>query len=129
MTVVIARACIEPELLRAMDGRSFFAHAVDIGMIGERSVARNEVGLVKVSGAEATGEAVVRGKPVGMHWRFEREAGAWRLDVTSALPKATQAFAGVIHRAGQTENEFILRMIAEFEGDEPGEEIWQPVGR
>ena len=129
MTVLLVRARVEGDLLRAMDGRKLFVHAVDIGMVGKSSVISNELGEVFVSGAHATGEHVSAGTPTGIHWRFHLEDGAWRMDIMSILPSATLAFQKIIKDSGMTEDEFILKIIAMLQGTEPSDEVWQPVSR
>jgi hypothetical protein len=129
VTVVLLRARIEAGLLRTMDGRKLFVHAVELGMIGKDSVIRNELGEIVVSGGHATGEHVSAGKPSAMHWRFHHENGAWRMDLLSILPKATLAFQQVIRESGMTEDEFILQMVAMLTGREPTDDVWQPVSR
>lgn len=127
MTVLLIRSRVEAELLRTMDGRKLFVHAVDIGMIGKDGVIRNELGEVVVSGDHATGEHIHAGKPSGMHWRFRREDGTWRMDILSILPGATRAFQAVIRESGMTEDEFILQMVATLTGREATEDVWQPI--
>jgi hypothetical protein len=129
MTVLIVRARVEPELLRTVDGRELFVHAVKSGMVGKSSVIHNELGEVKVSGAHATGEHVSAGQKTRIRWRFHREEGAWRMDILSIFPAATLAFQKTIADSGMTENEFIFRVIAMTGGTEPTDDIWQPVSR
>jgi hypothetical protein len=129
MTVLLMRARIEADLLRTMDGRKLFVHAVDIGMIGKDSVIRNELGEVVVSGDHATGEHVSAGAPSGIHMRFHHEDGAWRMDLVSIFPSATLAFQKAIQASGMTEDEFILKTIAIVTGRKPTDDVWQPVAR
>ena len=129
ITVLLIRARVEPERLRQMDGRQLFIYAIDHGMVGKSSVIRSDLGDVAISGDYAIGDALSAGKRSGIQWRFYREGGRWRMDVTSVMTAANIALLQVIRDSGEEENQFVQKLVAMTLGRDPGEDIWEPLSR
>lgn len=125
--VLSIRHRISPEEVELMTGESLFVYAVNQGWIGKASVINNEVGDITVSGTHATGVHLSRGKATPLKFVFQRENGKWKLDLTSIMPAADQAFKQVIRESGLDEDEILITILESVSGKKVADTVWDPM--
>jgi hypothetical protein len=127
MMVLMLRHQTPVEDLSQMSGDSLFVYAVDKGWIGRESVISNELGDITVSGDHASGVHVSAGTETPLRWMFQKKDGNWKLDITSIMPAADQAFKQMIRESGQSEDEFLVAILESVSGRRVPESIWEPM--
>ena len=127
LMVLTIRHMISLESVETMTGESLFVQAVNQGLIGEASVINNDIGDISVSGTHATGVHVSEGKATRIKWVFQLENDRWRLDMTSIMPAADQAFQQVISESGLPEDEFLMTILESVSGKKVGDTVWDPM--
>ena len=115
------------EEITTTDGRGLLVHAIHKGMVGKSSVAGNEVGTITVEGAQAKAQLIADDKRTQVYFRFYREEGGWKIDLTALFPLAATAFDHMAQMSGLSDNEFLFDILERLTGTKPGPEIWQPV--
>lgn len=129
LMVLIIRHRISKEEIMTTNGKQLLVTAIKMGMVGKSSVMNNEVGAVKVNGNFATGELLVRGQKTPLSFEFNKENGAWKLDLTAVFPAGEAAFRQMVKQSGEPENAYLLSLIELTSGKEPGADVWVPVRR
>lgn len=127
LNVYTARHRVAVELLKKMSGRDFLVYAIDNGMIGKNSVKTVAIGEVSVDGTTARGQAVANGTPTPMYFSFNKEDGAWKIDITSIFPTTVMALEKVVTESGMSEDEFIFRAIEMVSGSPVSDDIKEPL--
>ena len=87
----------------------------------------NDIGDIRVSGTHATGVHVSEGKATPLKFVFQMENGKWRLDLTSIMATADQAFKQVIRESGLHEDEFLMTVLESVSGKKVGDTVWDPM--
>lgn len=129
LMVLIIRHRISKDEILTTNGKQLLVTAIKMGMVGKSSVMNNEVGVVKVNGNFATGELLVQGQKTPLAFEFNKENGAWKLDLTAVFPAGEAAFRQMVKQSGEPENAYLLSLIELTSGKEPGAEVWVPVKR
>ena len=127
LMVLILRHRIPLEDLTEMTAESLFVYAVDEGWIGRESVINNELGDIKVSGTNATGVHISAGNESPFKWIFRKENGKWKIDITSIMPIADQAFKQLIQENGLSEDDFLFSILESVSGEKVPDSIWEPL--
>lgn len=127
LMVLIVRHRTTKEELEPMDGKALLIYAINSGMVGKNSVARNEIGTVTVDDSFATGQLVNDGKPTPLNFHFYREEGQWKLDLTALFPTAETAMKAMVVESGEPEDEFLLTLLEMTTGQKPDASVWQPL--
>ena len=127
LTVLSVRHRVPVEELLPMNGRDFFAYAIDHGMVGKNSVMTIEIGEVKVEGNFANGQMVSNGQKSPLYFQFNKEEGEWKLDITSLFPASNAGLKQMIESEEMTDNEFIFQTLEMLTGKTVSESIWQPL--
>ena len=104
-----------------------FAYAVDGGWIGEDSVVNSDIGEVSISDDDAKAVFINNGQKTTFRYRFVREDGQWKLDLTAIMPVSDKAFEQIVESSGFDENEYILLALEAVSGEKPSDDIWQPL--
>ncbi len=125
MTLML-RSRMTRDQLAAMDARALFTHAVDQGWVGKESVGSLEVGEVNVTGEAAQGRVVVGGKPAPMFFRFEKEDGLWKIDLTSIMPHADLAFQQIARQQDITPEALVIQLMEMANGEAFDPNLWNP---
>lgn len=129
LMVLIIRHRISKDEILTTNGKQLLVTAIKMGMVGKSSVMNNEVGVVKVNGNFATGELLVQGQKTPLAFEFNKENGAWKLDLTAVFPAGEAAFRQMVKQSGEPENAYLLSLIELTSGKEPGAEVWVPMKR
>jgi hypothetical protein len=127
--VLILRHRVPVDDLRGMTPEEVFIHGVNQGWIGKDSVLDTDIGQPQVFGNDASAEYVKRGKPTPLKFRFTKEDGKWKLDLTALTPIADQAMTMLIKKEGLDEDTFIINIIESISGKKVLPTIWQPPGK
>lgn len=127
MMVLILRLKVSKEEILSLDGKGLFVYAVNKGMVGKGSVANNTVGEIKINKDFAAAQFIAKGAKTEMYFEFYKEAGSWKLDVTSLFPMAIMVFDKMIADSGKSENEFLLPLIEASTGKKVTTETWLPL--
>jgi hypothetical protein len=118
---------IASEDLLSFDGRSLFNYTVKTGMVAKNSVINNSIGEVKIDGNVATGKFLVNNQVSPFDLQFYKEAGQWKVNLTSLLPVSNAAVKKMMSDFDQPEDQVIFSLLEKLTGRRPGPEIWQPV--
>lgn len=127
--VLTLRHRVAVDELRAMTAEALFIYAVNHGWIGKSSVLDTEIGELRVFGADASAEYIKNRVSTSLKFRFKKELGKWKLDLTSLIPIADQAMTMLIEKQGLDEDAFIINLIESVSGKRVSASIWQPPGR
>jgi len=127
LTVFVTRHKLPREKLFNMTGHDYFIYAVDNGMIGKNSVVATQIGEVIVEGNFARGQIMSNGKAAPLYFQFNKEANAWKVDLTSIFPMTNMALSKMLDDQGMTDVEFIFQTLEALTGKEVGSEIWKPL--
>ena len=127
MQVLLLRHRIEPDSLKAMDGKAVFSHAVNNQWIGKDAVVRAALGDIAASGARGTAEVTINGQPTTEVFHFMKEDSEWKVDLAPTIKKFDQALQLAARNQGVTENEFIFSIITSLSGRKVTEDIWTPL--
>ncbi len=127
MNIYTARHRVAVERMKTMTGRDFLIYAIDNGMIGKNSVMVISIGDVSIEGTSAKGQALANGTPTPMYFTFNKEDGAWKVDLTSIFPTTNEALKKVVASSGLTEDEFIFKALEMVSGSPVSDEIKEPL--
>ncbi len=127
MQVLMLRLRVPAEQLGAMTPRELVAYSVDEGWIGKNSVLAVQPGRVISEKDVAVLHAIVDGQDAGPAFRFNREAGAWLLDLVPTIQAANAGLQMAVKREGISESEFMITLIESVVGRKVGPEAWEPL--
>ena len=126
LSVLLVRHRIPAEELLTMTGREYFVQSVKQGMFGKNSLAAIELGKTEVTGTSARAQIIRDLEDTDMWFRFFKEKGNWKLDLTSLFEPTTLGLLAGLAKEGMSENEFIFAIL-ESTGKPVTEEIWMPL--
>lgn len=115
--------------LRSMTPERLVTYAVDEGWIGKNSVIDSEIGDVQVFNTDASADYIKGGDPTPLKYRFSKENGDWKIDLTALMPMADQAMSTMIKERGFDEDAFIVSVLESVSGMKVSPSLWQPPGR
>lgn len=125
LTILSMRMQIPAEQMRNMDARSALARSVSDGMMANEGPEGLTLGTVKVEGDKATAPLKMYGFPTPANFSFQREDGAWRIDLTSLFDLSRKAFSQM-GGDGAGGNATLLKLLEENTGSAVPEGIWNP---
>jgi hypothetical protein len=73
--------------LRTMTPEQVFTYAVNEGWIGKSSVLDSDIGQTEIFGNDASAEYLKSGKTTPLTYRFTKEGGAWKIDLTPLIAR------------------------------------------
>jgi hypothetical protein len=125
MQVLVLRAKVDPPMLRKMDGRGLFVHAVNEGMVGKEAQSlvpgSSEInGDTAQLGLSAGGQTL----PPKQGFRFERENGKWKLDVMSIAAVAEGPLRQMLKSIDPDENAAIVKITEQIAQKPLARTIW-----
>ena len=126
LSVLLVRHRIPADELLTMTGREYFIQSVKQGMFGKNSLAAIELGKTEVNGDSARAQIIRDLEDTDMWFRFFKENGDWKLDLTSIFAPTTLHLMTGLAKQGMSENEFIFAIL-ESTGKPVTEEIWFPL--
>lgn len=126
MQVLLLRLRVAPDQLESSSPGAIIALAVDQGWIGKSSVLELQPGKVLSEGDVAVLHVLVEGRDAGPAFRFQREAGAWHLDLLPTLQASNAALQMAARKQGVPEDEFALVLMESVLGRKIGAEAWVP---
>lgn len=113
--------------LQRLSEQELLVFLVDQGRSGREGIADSELGQISISGNTAEGEILSRGQKIPFKFRFVKDDGKWRLDLTALLPMVDQAMKAVISKLGVNEDQFIVNMLEKISGKPVTSDIWEPL--
>lgn len=128
-TVLAMRFRMTKEELTKMSGREVFVHAVEEGWVGKDGVTKVEIGEFTVAGAHASAPLLSAGRESGLVVHFDKEEGAWKLDMMQFMKFANLAFDKMLAESQFTEEEFTKKLLGAVTGREVTEEVWIPLDK
>jgi hypothetical protein len=123
------RHTIPPDELRKMTGRNLFIHTMNSQKTPGRGEPTSEIEDIRVEGDSALAAVLENGKALEFPYRFYKENGQWKIDLTSQLPAANKPVTDVLPMRKMTEIEFIFDMLHGLSGKVVEPSIWIPVGK
>jgi hypothetical protein len=124
--VLTLRHRISTDELRATTPETVFILAVNQGWIGKTSVIDSDIGQIRVVHKDASAQYVKGGEPTPLKYRFTKENGEWKIDLTALMPVADQAMSTLIKQEGLDEDKFIISLIESVSGKKVSSSIWTP---
>lgn len=115
--------------LRKMKPEELFIHGVNQGWIDKDSILDTDIGQPQVSGNDASAEYLKSGKPTPLKYRFTKEDGKWKVDLTALMPAGDQGISMMMKEQGLDEDTFIIGIIESVSGKKAPTTIWQPPGK
>jgi len=125
LMVVRIRHQVPAAEVKRMNGAGLFAYGVVQGWIG-KEVANVEVGAIEVKGDRASAALMVGNKVSPTRMGLRREAGAWRVDLTSVFATANTGFKKAQEESGMSEDNFIFKIVETLSGEPVPPTIWNP---
>lgn len=102
---------LTPADLRRMSLGDVADHAMKQGWLGPNVIARSALGPVRVKGDRASALLLVDNRPALVPADFVREAGGWRIDLTSVFTYGGQMLRGFAAMSGKTEDVYIRDIL------------------
>jgi hypothetical protein len=128
MTVLIVRHLLDKAAIsRLNSGTSMLDVAIKEGLIGEQSVSGLSVHSVKISGDVAYMELNTDHGVAPQKFKFVKEGGVWKMDLTSIFPESNIILESAVKDAGFTKEEFIFQVLESQSGIKPTASIWEPL--
>ena len=126
MQVLMLRLRVPLGQLESLAPRELIAYAVDQGWIGKQSVLKLQPGKVHAEGDVAVLDVIIDAQEAGPAFSFNRESGAWRLDLVPTTQLGNAALELAARQQGIPESEFMLVLIESVLGRKVGAEAWVP---
>jgi hypothetical protein len=127
LTVFTIRHKVPKADVESSNGRDFFIYAINNGMVGKNSVAAIELSDVEVSGDKAKASVQSLGQKTPLHFEFNNEDGAWKLDITSIFAKTNEGIGMMLEKNEMTELDFVFKALESLTGKPVDNSIWQPM--
>lgn len=127
ITVLRIRHGVPLELLQHMTGADVFAHSVNLGWIGRDSVTHNEIGEIVVCGDWAEAECITSGGRTPMRFRFEREQGAWKLDLLMTLHQTAPVFENIVSSEDMSRGEALMSFLCQVVDEDLDDTLLDPL--
>ncbi len=127
MQILLYRARVPRARLESLSAAGLIAHSIDQGWIGRSSAEKIQPGEVKVRGDAALVHVVIDGEDRGPGFRFDREEGAWRLDLVPVMRATDKSLRMALQRNGMSESDFMLAVVERAVEREVGIEAWIPL--
>ena len=125
--VLSLRHRLPREVVLAATPESIFIRAVEEGWIGKEGVVRTELGTIRVRDATATAAVLSRGKETPLSFAFHKEAGAWKLDLTSVMSMVEAPLKRMLEGIAPTEDEAVVILLESASGTKVTEQVWKPL--
>jgi len=126
LSVLLVRHRISADDLLKMTGREYFVQSVKQGMFGKNSLAPIELGKTEVSGSSARAQIIRDLEDTEMWFRFHKEEGQWKIDLTSLFEPTTLGLLSALAKEGMSEQDFIFASL-ESTGKPVTDSIWSPL--
>jgi hypothetical protein len=127
LNILLLRLRVPLDELESLSPRALIAHTVDQGWIAKSGVLGLEPGKVVAEGDAAVLHVVIDEQDAGPAFRFDREGGAWRLDLVPTTQDGNAALELAVRQQGVSESEFMLALVESAVGRKLGPEVWVPL--
>jgi len=124
--ILLLRLRVPTDQLASLSSRELIARAVDEEWLGKVRTLELEPGDVLADGDVATLGIAVPGGGATPGFRFQREAGQWRLDLRPTLQVSNVALQMTARQRGLDENAFVFSLLESLIGRKVGAEAWVP---
>lgn len=127
LTIMILRAEVEAEALRALEVDEVLVKAFDLGLIDESTYDDVQIDDISVNGSTAVAD-LVKGEnrlEGGFVFRFEDQM--WKLDLMPMIDKGNAGFLAFAEQEGLTLNEFVDRLVEAKYGAGAVAELREPL--
>lgn len=125
LLVLMVRHNVEPDDLKEMTGRKLFAYGVDDAWTDPESIANIEIQNIQINGTRATAQAAGQ---AAIMFRFSKEKGKWKFDITGIAEMANAAMAKAFKDAGAKADDAILQVLQVSSEEPVADDIWEPKG-
>ena len=126
IALIQGRHQIPKDELITMNAETYFKYSVEQGWIGKNSVSDMQIADIVISHDIATSKILKGGQTAPFGFTFRKEENAWKIDLTSILPRSDQAFKQVIQSSGKNENDYIFAIIEKLSGKKVQKSVWTP---
>jgi hypothetical protein len=127
MQVILVRHRIPARELLQMTGEDLFKYAVNNGWVGKNSVSGLQIGQIQITDNFATAAAKSNGEITPLSFHFYRQENRWRIDITEINKWGEAAFSSQIEESGESEIDYIFRLIQIVSGKPVQGNIWNPL--
>ncbi|MFZ4455701.1 MAG: hypothetical protein ACOYOT_05715 [Bacteroidales bacterium] len=125
--ILTIRQTISKEDILKFDGKSLLVYGIKSGMVEKNSFVNNSIGEVIIEDGVAKGQLISNGKKTSIFLHFSKEAGTWKVDLTSLFSMFENALKKSAKESGQEENKFIFSLFEMAYGKKPDSSIWKPI--
>jgi hypothetical protein len=124
--VLKARHSIDNSLLSGMDGKSFFVHSVNEGLlvaVGPRA----ETTVTDIKDDFAVSCMVLENGKKVFDYIFRKEGDVWRIDLTSKYTSRERIIKKEAARHSISEDEYTLNLLEKISSKRVNDTIWKPI--
>ncbi len=127
LAVVQSRREIPREQLLDFDAEAYFKHSVGRGWFSRDTMRRLTLVAIEVDGDRARSSVERDGRVVRSGYEFNREDGAWKINLMPALIAGEWAMQQIVTASGKAEDDFIFDLVEAHSGTRPDASIWEPI--
>ncbi len=114
------------EILSLKSGRNFIVFSINNGLTGESGLVKIKLGDIHVSEGEAFASLLEDpGHNEKLH--FVHENGTWKIDLVHTIRSSDSQLQQLASSLSMSEEEFINYVLVFKNGQEPNQNIWQPL--
>ncbi len=127
LAVIQSRRDIPAEQLLGFDAEDYFKHSVARGWFSKDTMRTLTLVAIEVDGDRARSSVERDGQVVRSGYEFQREDGAWKINLMPALVAGEWAMQQIVRASGKTEDDFIFDLVERHSGARPDASIWEPI--
>ena len=127
MILLFVRHMATPGQITDFNGKSFLVFILDNNLLDKRAIKITELEKVTVDGDYARAQISQNGALFDANFSFFKEAGSWKLNLTSQSRPSELNFLRYIESKGLTEEEVINRALNNFTGGKTDLKVWRPL--
>jgi len=113
--------------LNSFDGSAILIYAINNGLVGKNSIENNSIGEIEILGEKAIGEFISNGQKSDAFLNFYRENDIWKIDLTSLFNFTNNSLEKIVKSSGNTEIEFVIKLVETLTNSEVKPEVWKPL--
>jgi hypothetical protein len=126
LLVLTLRHRLDPDRLRAWNGRLIFDHALRQGWVDKEALVSSVLGPVEIDGDVARAVLLDGGEPLHYDVELRREDGRWKLDLVTIFRGDAVALQMRARQTKRTEDEMILYELERATSTKVSPAIWRP---
>ncbi len=127
LAIIQSRRDVPAEQLIAFDAEDYFKHSVARGWFSKDTMRAISLVAIEIDGDRARSSVERDGQLVQSGYEFQREDGAWKINLMPALIAGEWAMQQIVAASGKSEDDFIFDLVEAHSGARPDASIWEPI--